>query len=293
MRKIFLVSVAAIIFCGISFAADFPQQTNFVNDFTATLSPEIVDSLNSKLKTYETETGTEIAVAIVESTDGEPVEEFTTKLGNAWGVGKAQVDNGVLLVIALSDRELFIATGSQTEGALTDLETRGIVEEIIIPRLQNGDFDGATSAGVEGILAGIAGESFTDLRTENGSGENVNFFQIIFFAIFFVLPWLGAVLGRSKRIWPGGAVGALGGGAVGAILFSGIWVIAGTAVGLGILGLLFDSAVSRNFTNAKKSGSGIAWWAGGGRSGRGGFGGGGFGGFGGGGFSGGGFGGKW
>ncbi|MCF7856814.1 TPM domain-containing protein [Candidatus Gracilibacteria bacterium] len=293
MQKLVLVSIAFLIFCGITLAADFPQQTNFVNDFTATLSPEIVDSLNLKLKTYETETGTEIAVAIVESTDGEPIEQFTTRLGNAWGVGKAQVDNGVLFVVAKSDRELFIATGSQTEGALTDLETREIIETIILPYFRVEDFEGGISAGVEGILAGIAGESFTDLRTENGVGENVNFFQIIFFAIFFVLPWLGAVLGRSKRIWPGGAVGALGGGIGGAILFSGIWVIAGTAVGLGILGLLFDAAVSRNFANAKKSGSGIAWWAGGGRSGGGNFGSSGFGGFGGGGFSGGGFGGKW
>ena len=292
MQKFTLIFTACLIFCGTTFATVFPNFENFVTDTTATLSPKTVASLNAKLKNYEIETGTEIAIAIIETTGGMPIWQFATELGNQWGVGKTRTDNGAILVIAKLDRELFIATGSQLEGALTDLEAAKIIEEIITPRFRNEDFDNGISAGVDGIIAAIAGESFSNLQTES-STTKVNIFEIIFFAGFFIFPWLAAILGRSKKFWPGGALGAVGGGIGGLLLSFTAIGIAVTAVSCGIFGLIFDLAVSRNFAAAKKSGGRAAWWAGGGRSSRGNFGGGGFGGFGGGGFSGGGFGGKW
>ncbi|MFH0834308.1 MAG: TPM domain-containing protein [Patescibacteria group bacterium] len=279
-------------FCEKVFAVDFPAFENFVTDKTGTLSAEEQANLNQKLANYEAETGTELAVVLVDSTGGEPIAQYATELGNKWGVGKAKVDNGALLVVAKSDRELFIATGSQLEGALTDIKAKEIIDKIITPRFKNNDFAGGIDSGVDGMIAAIKGESFTDLRMENSNGESsAGIANFVFFALFFVLPWLSAILGRSKRIWPGGAIGAVGGGIGGAFLFSGILGIVGAAVGLGLFGLFFDFIVSRNYAKAGKRGR-VAWWAGGGRGGSG-FGGGGFGGFGGGGFSGGGAGGSW
>lgn len=290
MRKFLLGFLAVFTFWSSAAAVDFPQFENFVTDTTGVLSTTTVENLNVSLANYEVETGTEISIVLIDSTDGMPIAQFATALGNEWGVGKANVDNGALLVVAIDDRELFLATGSQLEGALTDLEANEIIDEVITPRFKNGDFDDGISAGIDGIFAAIAGESFTGLRMgDAGSGSPANFANIFFILIFFVLPWLAAVLGRSKRIWPGGAIGAIGGGVSGALLFSGILGIAAAAVGLGLFGLAFDALVSRNYTKAGKRGH-VAWWAGGGR---GGFGGGGFGGFGGGGFSGGGAGGSW
>jgi len=290
MRKLILIFTAGLIFGGIAFAVSFPSFENFVTDTTATLSDKTVADLNLKLKNYETETGTEIAVAIVNSTDGMPIWQFATELGNAWGVGKKDVDNGTLLVVAIDDRELFIATGSQLEGALTDLEAAEIIEGVIAPRFKNGNFNDGIVAGVEGMILAIAGESFTNLRMENSSPPE-SFANIFFILIFFVFPWLAAILGRSKKIWPGAAIGVISGGFGGLLLNLAVAGIVAAVIGLGIFGLIFDFAVSRNFAAAKKSGSRAAWWAGGG-SGRGNFGGG-FGGFGGGGFSGGGAGGRW
>jgi uncharacterized protein len=289
MRKLFAIFLTIFFFSSGVLAADFPEHTNFVNDATSTLSPAVVEELNAKLKNYEADTGTEIAVAVIDSTEGMPIAQYATKLGNEWGVGKAQTDNGALLVIAVSDRELFIAVGSQLEGALTDIEASEIIEEVITPRFKNGDYDEGVSLGIQGIIQGINGESFTNLRTETGGGSEADIGGIIFFAIFFVFPWLAAILGRSKAIWPGAALGAVGGSVGGLILSFALWGIVAAALGLGVLGLIFDSIVSKNYQKAGKGGH-VAWWAGGGR---GGFGGGGFGGFGGGGFSGGGFGGKW
>jgi uncharacterized protein len=291
MRKFIFLFAAILFFCGTVFAADFPQFEDFVTDTTGTLSKSIIVELNEKLANYEAETGTEIAVALVDSTDGEPIEMYATNLGNAWGVGKANTDNGAILVVAVADRELFLATGSQLEGAVTDIEAREIVDEVITPYFRNGDFDGGISAGVDAIFAAVNGESFTDLRMENTVGGGVEIGNFVFVVLFFVLPWLAAIFGRSKKIWPGGVAGAVAGSVGGGIFLGGILGILGAAVGLGIFGLIFDAAVSRNYAKAGKRGH-VAWWAGGGRGGSG-FGGGGFGGFGGGGFSGGGFGGKW
>jgi len=286
----FLIFISVLAsFCGTSLASDFPKQSNFVTDTTTTLSKETVAELNLKLKNYEAKIGTEIAVAIVSSTEGMPIWQFATELGNKWGIGKKDVDNGALLVIAIEDRELFIATGSQLEGALTDIESKKIIEDVITPHFRHGNFDDGITMGVEGMILAIAGESFTNLRMESSSSSE-SFVNIFFVLIFFVLPWFAAILGRSKKIWPGGVIGAIGGGVSGLLLNFAIIGIVAAAVSLSIFGLIFDLIVSRNFAAAKKSGSRVAWWAGGGRrnSKRGGFGG-----FGGGGFSGGGAGGRW
>lgn len=294
MRRFLLEILAFGLFVNAAIAVDFPAFQNFITDTTGTLASETVANLNTRLANYEMQTGTEIAVALIASTEGIPIEQYATDLGNEWGVGKTKVDNGALLVVAVDDRELFLATGSQLEGAVTDIEAREIIDKVITPRFKNSDFDSGISAGVDAIIAAIAGESFTDLRTNNtasapSSVEGI--LNAIFIFLFFGLPWLAAILGRSKKIWPGAALGALGGGIGGTLLISSLVGFFGGAIMLGLFGLLFDLIVSKNYANAQKSGGHIAWWAGGNRFGGGSSGG--FGGFGGGGFSGGGFGGKW
>ena len=294
MRRFILIIFVFTVFSALTNALTFPEKTNFVNDFTATLSQTTVEQLNTRLKNYEIETGNEIAIAIIKSTEGKPIAMYATELGNAWGVGKAKVDNGALLLIAKEDRELFIATGSQLEGALTDIEANDIVDYVITPRFKSGNFDEGVTLGIEGMIGAIKGESFTELRMEGAekTSAQMNYGNIIFFLIFFVFPWLGAVLGRSKAIWPGAVIGGAGGG-IGALLLSfALWGIIASAVGLTLLGLFFDWFVSKNYQKSIAKGGVLPWWIGGGRGGRGGFGGG-FGGFGGGGFSGGGSGGSW
>lgn len=273
----------------------FPTAVGFVTDTTATLSSETIAALNTKLAAYEKQTGTEIAVALIATTAGEPIAQYATKLGNAWGIGKKDAKNGVLLVIAQDDRELFIATGSQTEGYLTDVQSKNIIDTVIVPRFKNGDFDSGVAAGVDGIIAVLGGTELSSLRMDTGNGEQSgDWIGIAVFMIFFGLPWLGAILGRSKSWWLGGVLGAGGGAVAGTLLVGAAWAVGLGAVALGIFGLLFDFVVSKNYEAAKKAGHNASWWAGGGGFGSGGgFGGGGFGGFGGGGFSGGGAGGRW
>lgn len=292
-KPVFLLLFLCVISINSAFSLSFPKYENYVTDTSNIISPQAEAEINLRLKNYEAETGTEVAIVTIPLIEGLTANEYATKLGNEWGVGKKNVDNGAVLLIETDDqpgkRDIYIATGSQLEGGLTDIESRDIVDFVIIPYFRSGAFDEGVKAGVEAMILALNGESFGSLRSEARNGKT-NYGEIIFFTIFFIFPWLGAILGRSKRIWPGGALGVVGGGIGGLIFGFAVWGIITTALGLGVFGLLFDMAVSRNYANAKRTGGHVAWWAGGSR---GGFGGGGFGGFGGGGFSGGGGGGSW
>lgn len=297
-HKLALIVFTNFVLITTVFAIDFPAYQGYVTDAANLLSSRAVASIEQKLKNYEVETGTEVAVlTIALIPDGMSANEYATALGNAWGVGKKQVDNGAILLIETDDapgqRDIYIATGSQLEGGLTDLESRDIVDNVIIPRFQDGDFDGGVETGVDAILAALQGEEFSSLRTTSGASESsADWVTVIFFVAFIFFPWVGAILGRSKRVWPGGVAGAVGGGILGSFIAVGLATIIPLAIFFGLFGLLLDFIVSKNYQAAKKSGHSPSWWAGGGGFGSSG-GSGGFGGFGGGGFSGGGGGGRW
>lgn len=298
MRNFFKILLIGVFGVSLAFAeVVVPPYENFVTDTSGIISDIAESELNERLKAYEAETGTEIAILTIPLIlNGLSANEYATIVGNTWGVGKAKVDNGALLLIETDDvpgqHDIYIATGSQLEGGLTDIESRDIVENVIIPQFQNGDFDTGVANGITAMFSALKGESFTDLRMgANSSLDAGGWFQLVLMLIFFVVPWFGAVLGRSEAIWPGGALGAVSGGVLGGVAIGGLFGVITLAVILGIIGLAFDSAVSSNYKSAKKKGGRPSWWAGGGGTGR--SSGGGFGGFGGGGFSGGGGGGKW
>ena len=285
-------------------AVDYPAHDEYVTDLSDLLSPGVETQLEAELASYEAETGTEIAVVIIPLIpDGMSANEYATGLGNSWGVGKAGVDNGAIFLIETDDvpgeRDIYIAPGSQLEGGLTDIEAAAIVNEVVIPYFQNGEIDNGVITGVDAMIASLAGESFTELRMANGTSSNkvdswieviVLLVEIIIWLSIFVVPWLGAILGRSKAIWPGGILGGLIGFFTAAVLDWTPVIAVFTAVALAGLGLGFDWLVSSEYKKAKGSGRSPSWWAGGGRSSGGGSS---FGGFGGGGFSGGGGGGRW
>jgi len=300
-----LALLGFVFFFFFEFSVTFAQSTNteypvhdaYVTDISGLLSSGVEQQLEVELASYEAATGTEIAVVIIPLIpDGMSANKYATGIGNSWGVGKAGVDNGAIFLIETDDvpgeRDIYIAPGSQLEGGLTDIEAAAIVNEVVIPYFQNGEIDNGVITGVDAMIASLAGESFTDLRMSNGiNGEDIEmWWNFIIYGIFFVLPWLGAVLGRSKAIWPGGVLGAGGGALTGWLALGGLYWIGLFAVILGIIGLIFDAAVSREYKAAKSIGRSPSWWAGGGRSSGGGSS---FGGFGGGGFSGGGGGGRW
>ena len=92
------------------------------------------------------------------TTEPETIEQYSIRVAEAWKIGRKKIDDGALLVVAKNDRKLRIEVGYGLEGALTDVTSRRIIDEIITPKFKNGDFAGGISAGVDRIIGVIDGE---------------------------------------------------------------------------------------------------------------------------------------
>ncbi len=139
-----------------------PPLSGRVVDQTGTLSAGDIASLTQTLKDLETRKGSQIAVLIVPTTDGEAIEQFSLRVAEAWKIGRKKIDDGALLVIAKNDRRLRIEVGYGLEGALTDVTTKRIIDEDITPKFKTGDFAGGISAGVDRMIRVIDGEKLPE-----------------------------------------------------------------------------------------------------------------------------------
>ena len=93
---------------------------HYINDYTNTLSSEHKQILENKLIAYSKETSSQIAVVLVPTTGEYEIADYTFALGDKWGIGRKNLNNGVLMLIAKDDRKVFIATGQGLEGVLPD-----------------------------------------------------------------------------------------------------------------------------------------------------------------------------
>ena len=109
-------------------------------DQTGTLSAGDIASLTQTLKDLETRKGSQVAVLIVPTTDGEAIEQYSLRVAEAWKIGRKKIDDGALLVIAKNDRRLRIEVGYGLEGALTDVTTKRIIDEDITPKFKSRRF---------------------------------------------------------------------------------------------------------------------------------------------------------
>ena len=269
-----------------------PPLKAHVTDLTATLSAPQIQDLESRLAGFERGKGSQIAVLMLPSTQPETIEAYSIRLAEAWKIGRARAEDGVILVVAKNDRKLRFEVGTGLEGAIPDVIAKRIVSDVIAPHFGTGDFYGGIAAGTDAVMKLIEGEGLPAPPSGvfiKGVHHAIDFQTI--FLLFVVLVLTDAIF---RRLF-GRVIGAgISGGIVGAI----VWVAAGALAFAVIGGLIgFVIALVNGLGNRRGGWSSGGWpgggWSGGGWSGGGGdFGGGGFSG-GGGGFSGGGASGSW
>jgi uncharacterized protein len=153
----FLVLSSALTLASFVFALDVPPLTGRVVDLAHVLSADVAASLTRDLEAHETKTSNQVAVLILPSLEGEPLESFTHRVGTTWKLGQKGTDNGVLLLIALRERKVRIEVGYGLEGTLTDLRSAHIIRQEIVPRFRSGDLPGGIAAGAQAILGTIEG----------------------------------------------------------------------------------------------------------------------------------------
>jgi uncharacterized protein len=267
-----------------------PPLKAHVTDLTGTLSGSQIQTLESLLSDFERRKGSQIAVLMLPSTQPETIEEYSIRVADAWKIGRARVDDGVILVVAKDDRKLRVEVGRGLEGAIPDAIAKRVASDVIAPHFRSGDFYGGLLAGTGALMKLIEGEGLPARPsgvTVNGVHRTIDFQTV--FLLFVALVVTGAIF---RRLF-GRVVGA---GISGAIVGAIVWVAAGALVFAVIGGLIGFVIALVNGMGSRRGG-----WSsgpGGGWSGGGGFGGGGFGGGGGfsgggGGFSGGGASGSW
>jgi uncharacterized protein len=273
-----------------------------VTDLTGTLTAEQQSAIEQKLAAFEARKGSQIAVLIVPTTQPEDIAQYSIRVVDQWKLGREQVDDGVLLLVAKNDRRLRIEVGQGLEGVLTDATSRRIIASTITPLFRQGDFAGGINAGLDRIIRTIDGEPLPppDRRWQGGDEVGKSLAPLGNSLPFIIF---GAIVGSSVlRRLLGRGFGAL---ATGGIAGGLVWLfthVVGFSIFAGILAFIIAVLAGAFRAMGGGSGGGLGGGLGGlgggyygGTRGRrgggwssGGFGGGGFGGgFGGGGFGGG------
>lgn len=244
-----------------------------VMDQTGTLDAATLASLEARLADFETSQGTQMVVLMVATTAPEDIADFTQRLGDAWKIGRKDVGDGVLFVIAKNDRRMRIAPAKTLEGAIPDVLARRIIDQAVAPAFRNGDFGGGIRAGVEQVLARIQGEDLPLPTSDKRTADDFEGMDLLIFLIF-AIPMLSGVLRGMLGNKLGTLMTGVGAGALAWWLTAVFWI----AVGAGLLGML--AALFMQFlpaSHAGRSRRGSHWGGmGGGGFGGGGFGGGGF-----------------
>ena len=162
-RRLSLVAcgLAALLlsFARPSAALEVPYLAQRVTDLANLLPIEAESRLEAKLKTLESETGAQVAVLTVPSLEGEVIEDFSLRVAETWQLGRETQDDGVLVLVARDDRRVRIEVGYGLEGAITDLQSRRIIDGLMVPRFRQGDFAGGIEAAVNAVAGAVRGES--------------------------------------------------------------------------------------------------------------------------------------
>ncbi len=260
-----------------------------VTDLTGTLTAADQAALEQKLADFERRKGAQIAVLIVATTQPETIEQYSIRVVDSWKLGRAQPDDGALLLVARDDRTLRIEVGRGLEGVLTDLVAKRIVADIIVPQFQRGDFAGGVNAGVDQMIRVIDGEPLPepDRGWEGRAAQFEDLLPVLFFAVMFGGVVLRAIFGRALGSV---ATGSLA-GVLAWLLTQLVAVAAIAGIAALVLSLMMGFGGGRWSSRAHRGGWGGGGFGSGGFGG--GLGGGGFRGGGGGSFGGGGASGRW
>jgi uncharacterized protein len=250
-----------------------PPLSGRVIDQTNTLTVAQAQAITTKLAAIESKRGSQLVVLIVPTTAPEDIESFTQRVGDAWKLGRRDVGDGLLIVLAKNDRAVRIAPAKSLEGAVPDVAAGRIISQQMLPAFRTGDYAGGLNAAIDKLEQRIAGEGLAEPtpREQRGTGSRgaAGFdWQDLAIFLFVGVPIVGAVLtgifGRKLgSLLTGGAVGGIGWWLTTSLLVAG---------GAGLVALFLVGVMGMGAGRVGRAGrSGPVIWGGGG----GGFGGGG------------------
>ena len=239
MKKILSILFVFLFFGAL--AQDIPKAPNpprLVNDFAHALTADQVESLEQKLVAYDDSTSVQIVIVTVNSIGDYPIEDYALKILRDWGVGNKKTNNGLVILAAIQDHKVYIATGYGMEGSIPDITAKAIIDNDIVPNFKTQDYYSGFNNAANDIIKAAAGEykappGYADRGKGNNSisgGDIIGAIIIIIIVIVLIsrggggggglftrsgmLPWIIASMAsnRGGGGWSGGGGGGWSGG---------------------------------------------------------------------------------
>lgn len=226
-----------------------PPLTSPVVDITGTLSASEIAQLEQQAHALQQRKGSQLQILIISTTRPDTIEQYAQRVFDEWKLGRSNVDDGVLLLVAKDDREVRIQPGYGLEGAIPDITAGRIVQEYLVPKFRAGDFAGGIGDASAQLVRLIDGEALpapmAPLPDSGFPGLTGGLFFSLIVSIFSRMLF-GRLPMPLRMLLVGGAAG----GAV--WLFSGPWwaVLLAAAVGA------FIGAIAASASYARRDGWG-------------------------------------
>jgi uncharacterized protein len=226
IRSLILLCCYFVAACSLHAESELilPTLSARINDTTETLSKEQIQELENILADFEAKKGAQVALLIVSTTLQEPIEQYSIRVLERSKLGRKGVDDGVLLLVAKDDRQVRIEVGYGLEGVLTDLQSKRIIDQIIVPRFKQGEYYAGIKSGLNAIIAVVNGEELPAARSPEVTDAGVMALFIAFFVGLNLAAAFQSALPRSLASALGGfltfIIGALGASVFLAILLA-------------------------------------------------------------------------
>ena len=145
-KRVGFLSILCVVFLCPFLLGAAPSHTDifYVNDYADVLSDETESQILSTAVDLERQTGAQVVVLTVNSLEGEEISDYAVETFRDWGIGDEESDNGVLIVLSVGDREMWITTGYGLEGTLTDTRLGQLRDTYAMPSYRNNEFDKGT-----------------------------------------------------------------------------------------------------------------------------------------------------
>ena len=188
MKNLLFILMLAIPFG--TFSQEFPDKSNrLVNDYSNTLSASELNVLEDLLVKYERESSVQIAIVVMKTLEGYPIDNYAFQLGEKWGIGSGETDNGALIIVSMEERKMWIATGYGLEATLTDAMSKRIIENEMKPRFRSNDYAGGLAAASNAIIQVTRGE-YQGNGAGAAEGKTPPLGSFVFILLVFGIIWL-------------------------------------------------------------------------------------------------------
>jgi uncharacterized protein len=218
LAKIRAMLVIVLLAAGPLFGLEVPALKGRVNDYARILEPEQAAALENNLAAIESSTTAQFVLLTIPSLEGEPLEDFSLRVAEAWKLGQKRADNGLLMMVAVEDRAIRIEVGYGLEGTLPDGKCGTIIRQVIVPEFRNGKYYTGISKAFQVMGQAVAGDpSQITLResreAESDHGSGLGTFFVVLILFFLVAKIISPCRkGRWYSSRPGGGWRSFGTG---------------------------------------------------------------------------------